>query len=51
MLYPADLVHTISTDRQRTARQRAEEWRRRRHLDLDAPFRARRAGIPRVALG
>jgi hypothetical protein len=51
MQYPTDLLHTISTDRQRAARGRAEAWREQRRRRLDDPFRARRSGIPRVAFG
>jgi hypothetical protein len=51
MLHPTDLIHTIITERQRAARQRAEHWRELRSRRLDGPVRARRLGIPRVALG
>ena len=51
MLHPTDLMHTIATDRQRAAQQRAEAWRDQRRRRLDAPFRARRSGVPRVAFG
>jgi hypothetical protein len=50
MMYPTDLLHTLATERQRSARERAEERRRRRDALLEAPF-AGRYGLPRLALG
>jgi hypothetical protein len=51
MLHPTDLMHSIATDRQRAAQERAAARHARGRRRLGGPLRVRRSGVPRVALG